>query len=49
MIDRSTPGFTVGRRLEKLRFWCSVELAFSDARVPVSRLVGDEGMEPFTK
>ncbi len=44
VIDRGTPGFTVGRRLEKLGWHCSdtAELSFADVRVPVSNLVGDE-------
>ncbi|MEH1013724.1 acyl-CoA dehydrogenase family protein [Micromonospora sp. CPCC 206060] len=44
VIDRNTPGFTVGRRLEKLGWHCSdtAELFFSDVRVPTGNLVGDE-------
>jgi acyl-CoA dehydrogenase len=45
VIESGTPGFQVGRRLEKLGWWCSdtVELFFSDARVPASHLIGAEG------
>jgi acyl-CoA dehydrogenase len=45
VIEKGTPGFTVGRRLEKMGWWCSdtVELAFADVRVPAGNLVGSEG------
>lgn len=45
VIDRGTPGFTVDRRLEKMGWHCSdtAELGLSDARVPVSNLVGEPG------
>ncbi|MGA3488625.1 acyl-CoA dehydrogenase family protein [Micromonosporaceae bacterium DT55] len=44
VIDKNTPGFTVGRKLEKLGWHCSdtAELAFSDVRVPRANLVGAE-------
>ncbi|MEU4777963.1 acyl-CoA dehydrogenase family protein [Micromonospora sp. NPDC023633] len=44
VIDKGTPGFTVGRRLEKLGWHCSdtAELSFVDARVPVANRVGAE-------
>ncbi|MCX4389035.1 acyl-CoA dehydrogenase family protein [Micromonospora peucetia] len=44
VIDKDTPGFTVGRRLEKLGWHCSdtAELSFADVRVPVSNRVGEE-------
>ncbi|MEV4664281.1 acyl-CoA dehydrogenase family protein [Micromonospora echinofusca] len=44
VIDKGTPGFTVGRRLEKLGWHCSdtAELSFADARVPVANRVGAE-------
>ncbi|RLK08888.1 acyl-CoA dehydrogenase [Micromonospora sp. M71_S20] len=44
VIDKGTPGFTVGRRLEKLGWHCSdtAELSFADVRVPVSNRVGEE-------
>jgi acyl-CoA dehydrogenase len=45
VVERDTPGFSVGRRLEKVGWWCSdtVELSFQDARVPVANRLGDEG------
>jgi acyl-CoA dehydrogenase len=45
VIEKGTPGFTVGKRLEKIGWWCSdtAELAFADARVPAANLVGAEG------
>ncbi|WP_019814821.1 acyl-CoA dehydrogenase family protein [Saccharomonospora saliphila] len=44
VVERDTPGFTVSRGLEKMGWHCSdtAELAFTDARVPVSNLVGAE-------
>ncbi|MFC7550521.1 acyl-CoA dehydrogenase family protein [Plantactinospora sp. GCM10030261] len=44
VIDKGTPGFTVGRRLEKLGWHCSdtAELSFSDVRVPVANRIGPE-------
>jgi acyl-CoA dehydrogenase len=45
VIEKDAPGFTVGKRLDKVGWWCSdtAELAFSDARVPAANLVGAEG------
>ena len=42
VIDKGTPGFTVGRRLEKLGWHCSdtAELSFVDAIAPAANLVG---------
>ncbi|QLQ38342.1 acyl-CoA dehydrogenase family protein [Micromonospora robiginosa] len=44
VVDKGTPGFTVGRRLEKLGWHCSdtAELSFVDVRVPVANRVGPE-------
>ncbi|MEH0969829.1 acyl-CoA dehydrogenase family protein [Micromonospora sp. CPCC 205546] len=44
VIDRDTPGFTVGRRLEKLGWHCSdtAELSFADVRVPATNRIGEE-------
>lgn len=44
VIEKGTPGFTVGRRMEKLGWHCSdtAELSFADVRVPVTNLVGAE-------
>jgi len=44
VVDKGTPGFTVDRSLPKMGWHCSdtAELGFSDARVPVTNLVGAE-------
>ncbi|SCL39912.1 acyl-CoA dehydrogenase [Micromonospora pallida] len=44
VIDKGTPGFTVGRPLEKLGWHCSdtAELSFVDVRVPVANRIGTE-------
>ncbi|MEU4551634.1 acyl-CoA dehydrogenase family protein [Micromonospora violae] len=44
VIDKGSPGFTVGRRLEKLGWHCSdtAELSFVDVRVPVTNRIGAE-------
>ncbi|MEU6074937.1 acyl-CoA dehydrogenase family protein [Micromonospora sp. NPDC047074] len=44
VIEKGTPGFTVGRRLEKLGWHCSdtAELSFTDVRVPVANRIGEE-------
>ncbi|MAU81654.1 acyl-CoA dehydrogenase family protein [Gordonia sp. Z-3] len=44
VLEKDTPGFTVTRRLDKMGWRSSdtAELAFVDARVPVSNLVGPE-------
>ncbi|MFC4019729.1 acyl-CoA dehydrogenase family protein [Micromonospora sp. GCM10011542] len=44
VIDKGTPGFTVGRRLEKLGWHCSdtAELSFVDVRVPLTNRIGAE-------
>ncbi len=45
VVETSTPGFEVTRKLDKLGWHCSdtAELAFVDARVPAANLVGVEG------
>ncbi|MFG3025358.1 acyl-CoA dehydrogenase family protein [Streptomyces sp. NPDC048254] len=45
VVEKGTPGFTVGRTLEKigLAVQDTVELAFDDVRVPVANLLGEEG------
>ena len=45
IIDKGTPGFTVDRSLEKMGWRCSdtAALSFTDCRVPVKNLVGEEG------
>ncbi|MFY1680017.1 acyl-CoA dehydrogenase family protein [Micromonospora sp. WMMD730] len=44
VIDKDTPGFTVGRKLDKLGWHCSdtAELSFVDVRVPVGNRIGEE-------
>ncbi|MET8834481.1 acyl-CoA dehydrogenase family protein [Micromonospora sp. NPDC004540] len=44
VIEKGLPGFTVGRRLEKLGWHCSdtAELSFVDVRVPVTNRIGPE-------
>ncbi|WP_367372240.1 acyl-CoA dehydrogenase family protein [Pseudomonas lini] len=46
LIEKGTPGFTVGRQLRKMGWWASdtAELFFDDCRVPVSHLIGAENM-----
>lgn len=45
IVDKETPGFHVGRKLDKLGWRSSdtVEFTLDDARVPVSNLLGEEG------
>lgn len=45
VVEKGTPGFSVGRRLHKLGLATqdTVELAFDDVRVPVANLLGEEG------
>jgi acyl-CoA dehydrogenase len=45
VIEKGTPGFSAGKRLEKMGWWCSdtAELSFADVRVPAANLVGAEG------
>ncbi len=44
VIESSTPGFSVSRKLDKLGWWSSdtAELSFQDCRVPVDNLIGVE-------
>jgi len=44
IIDSSTPGFSVGKKLKKTGWWASdtAELNFDECRVPVSSLIGKE-------
>jgi acyl-CoA dehydrogenase len=44
LVDKGTPGFSVGRKLRKMGWWCSdtAELFFEDCRVPVGHLIGPE-------
>ncbi|QAV26661.1 acyl-CoA dehydrogenase [Neobacillus thermocopriae] len=45
VVERETPGFTRGRKLEKVGLHAqdTAELFFSDAKVPVENLLGEEG------
>jgi acyl-CoA dehydrogenase len=44
VIERGTPGFTVGRKLQKMGWWASdtAELSFENCRVPAANLLGEE-------
>ncbi len=46
LIEKGTPGFTVGRQLKKMGWWASdtAELFFDDCRVAVGNLIGAENM-----
>ncbi|VVP21630.1 Acyl-CoA dehydrogenase [Pseudomonas fluorescens] len=46
LIEKGTPGFTVGRQLKKMGWWASdtAELFLDDCRVPVGNLIGAENM-----
>ncbi|NNA54709.1 acyl-CoA dehydrogenase family protein [Pseudomonas koreensis] len=46
LIEKGTPGFTVGHQLKKMGWWASdtAELFFDDCRVPVGHLIGAENM-----
>ncbi|MCB2255283.1 acyl-CoA dehydrogenase family protein [Pseudomonas chlororaphis] len=46
LIEKGTPGFTVGRQLKKMGWWASdtAELFFDDCRVPANQLIGPQNM-----
>ena len=46
LIEKGTPGFTIGRSLKKMGWWASdtAELFFDDCQVPVENLIGVENM-----
>ncbi|MBW7834221.1 MAG: acyl-CoA dehydrogenase family protein [Simplicispira suum] len=50
LIEKDTPGFTVGRNLKKMGWWASdtAELFFQDCRVPADNLLGPENLGFFT-
>lgn len=50
LIERGTPGFSVGRKLKKMGWWASdtAELFFQDCRVPVANLIGPENSGFFS-
>jgi acyl-CoA dehydrogenase len=45
IVDSSTPGFTVSKKIHKMGWHCSdtAELSFVDCRIPVANLIGKEG------
>jgi acyl-CoA dehydrogenase len=45
VIEKNTPGYSVGKKLEKMGWWASdtAELHFENCRVPVNNLIGEEG------
>ena len=45
IVEKGTPGFTVGRALKKMGWLCSdtAELVFVDCRIPAANLLGEEG------
>jgi acyl-CoA dehydrogenase len=45
VLEKGMPGFTVGRKLEKIGLAAqdTVELSFADVRVPVANVLGEEG------
>ncbi len=50
LIEKGTPGFSVGRNLKKMGWWASdtAELFFQDCRVPAANLLGPENSGFFT-
>ena len=50
LIEKGTPGFSVGRNLKKMGWWASdtAELFFQDCRVPATNLLGPENSGFFT-
>jgi acyl-CoA dehydrogenase len=50
LIEKGTPGFSVGRNLKKMGWWASdtAELFFQDCRVPAENLLGPENSGFFT-
>ncbi|KZX65875.1 acyl-CoA dehydrogenase [Alcanivorax sp. HI0033] len=44
LVEKGTPGFSVGRKLKKMGWWASdtAELFFEDCRVPAENLIGPE-------
>lgn len=46
LVEKGTPGFSVGRQLRKMGWWASdtAELFFDDCKVPVENLIGAENM-----
>ncbi|MDF3935880.1 acyl-CoA dehydrogenase family protein [Pseudomonas citronellolis] len=46
LVEKGTPGFSVGRKLKKMGWWASdtAELFFDDCKVPAENLIGMENM-----
>lgn len=44
VIETDTPGYSVGRKLDKMGWWVSdtAEIFFDDCRVPAANLIGEE-------
>ncbi len=44
VVEKGTPGFSVGRKLKKTGWWASdtAELVFDECKVPVANLIGEE-------
>lgn len=44
VVEKGTPGFAVSRSIKKMGWWSSdtAELSFTDCRVPVKNLIGEE-------
>ena len=44
VIERGTPGFSVGKKLHKMGWWASdtAELVFENCRVPIDNRIGEE-------
>ncbi len=44
LVEKGTPGFSVGRALDKSGWWCSdtAELVFDDVHLPADALLGEE-------
>jgi len=45
IVEKGTPGFSIGRKLEKMGDLCSdtAELIFEDCRIPAENMLGEEG------
>ncbi|CDF83474.1 acyl-CoA dehydrogenase domain-containing protein [Pseudomonas knackmussii B13] len=46
LVEKGTPGFSVGRKLKKMGWWASdtAELFFDDCKVPAENLIGMENI-----
>ncbi|MFC1913343.1 acyl-CoA dehydrogenase family protein [Chloroflexota bacterium] len=50
VVEKDTPGLSVGKKEKKTRQHCSstTEFVFENCRIPVANLVGEEGEEILT-